>query len=255
MISDLIRIHHAAYRTDLPFWIQYTQGWDPVLEVGCGHGRVTLPLLKAGRIVVGVDRDLAALEYLKSTLGGASDAVRQRARLVNEDILSFVPGISFGAVIIPCNTYSTFNPSGRLKLLKSASSWLGSGGKLIFSLANPLQTTEIFNDLHDKRHVDSPEIEETITHPETGHPVQISSRLRSTADTLLWDWIYDHLHPNGQVEREMVTVEHFLVSKQEILSELQRENFEAVHCLGDYSGEPYSDSSPYLIVVCRHRSL
>ena len=42
MKTELIRIHHAEYQEDIPFWTSLTESKDPILEVGCGHGRVTI---------------------------------------------------------------------------------------------------------------------------------------------------------------------------------------------------------------------
>jgi len=54
-------------RRDVPFWrrvVAHTNG--PVLELGCGTGRVTRPLATAGVNIVGVDRSAAMLERIRS---------------------------------------------------------------------------------------------------------------------------------------------------------------------------------------------
>lgn len=249
MISDLVRIHHAAYEDDIPFWINRTEGLDPILEVGAGHGRVTLPLVEEGRLVVGVDRDSESLAYLERALAGSTSQIRERITLIRSDIMAYQPEKSFGAVIIPCNTFSTFNAEDRSRLLRKAFSWLREGGLLLASLPNPARMDEILAELGETDQIEDPDLETVITHPETGFPVQVSSRLRATSGSLLWDWIYDHLHPDGQVEREVVTVEHFPMSQEVIVSEFKVGGFSDVLCLGDYSGEPYTDSSPYLICI------
>ena len=44
-------------RRDVPFWRRVArQAGGPVLELGCGTGRVSLPLAKAGVDLVGIDR-------------------------------------------------------------------------------------------------------------------------------------------------------------------------------------------------------
>jgi hypothetical protein len=59
------------------------------------------------------------------------------------------------------------------------------------------------------------------------------------------------LLPDGQVERNVVTVEHFPRTQEEILTELSDGGFREVSCEGDFIGGKYSDNSPYLIVICR----
>ena len=55
----------GSYAADLPFWEELAERGDgPVLELGCGTGRVALHLARRGHAVVGLDRDpelLAAL--------------------------------------------------------------------------------------------------------------------------------------------------------------------------------------------------
>ncbi|MGE0814507.1 MAG: class I SAM-dependent methyltransferase [Vicinamibacterales bacterium] len=49
-------------RRDVPFWLQMTRAVrGPVLELGAGTGRVTMPLARDGVHVVGVDRSAAML--------------------------------------------------------------------------------------------------------------------------------------------------------------------------------------------------
>ena len=251
MISDLVRIHHAEYEEDIPFWIKHTEGLEPILEIGCGHGRVTLPLLTAGRVMVGVDRDRDSLAYLGEVLERYNPEISQRVSLILADIITFQPAELFGGVIIPCNTYSTFSPKDRPRLIKTIFSCLKDGGVLIISLPNPQRMEEIYNELREVKHIEGSDLEVVITHPETGYPVQVSSRLRNTRESLLWDWIYDQLQPNGEVERAVITVEHFLSSKEEILAELEQGGFGDVLCQGDFSGGQYDESSSYLILFCR----
>lgn len=251
MKSELIRIHHAEYDDDIPFWIRKTEGLDPILEIGCGHGRVTLPLIKAGRVLVGVDNDPDSLEYLNGILEGFDNGIRQRISLIESDILDYQPQGLFGGAIIPCNTYSTFNYEDRSRLLRNVYTWLKEDGLLIASLPNPQHTEEILSELGRYDQDDYPDPESLFIHPGTGFPVQVSSRLRASRKSLLWDWIYDHLHPDGQVERFVVTVEHYPRTQDEILNELEVVGFRDVLCEGDFSGGHYSHSSPYLILICR----
>src|SRR3712207_6020181 len=50
-------------RRDVPFWRTLArQGGGRVLELGCGTGRIALPLARAGAMVVGIDRSAPMLE-------------------------------------------------------------------------------------------------------------------------------------------------------------------------------------------------
>jgi SAM-dependent methyltransferase len=62
-------------RRDVPFWRDVArQAQGPVLELGCGTGRISLPLAGAGVHVVGIDRSAPMLERAATRL----EALRRR---------------------------------------------------------------------------------------------------------------------------------------------------------------------------------
>jgi ubiquinone/menaquinone biosynthesis C-methylase UbiE len=94
-------------RRDVPFWRDVAlQSTGPVLELGCGTGRISLPLARAGVSVVGIDRSAAMLARASkrlATLRRRSGPMKSaRLRLVRGDIrhLPFEPG-SFKTVLAP----------------------------------------------------------------------------------------------------------------------------------------------------------
>lgn len=94
-------------RRDVPFWRNVAkQGRGPVLELGCGTGRISLPLARAGVRVVGIDRSGPMLDRAAARLKAQRkrDGTRKktRLRLLRGDIrhLPFAPG-SFRTVLAP----------------------------------------------------------------------------------------------------------------------------------------------------------
>src|SRR5690348_6726179 len=72
-------------RRDVPFWRNLAvHAGGPVLELGCGTGRIALPLGRAGVHVVGIDRSDAMLARARTRLKRASMA--GRVDLVRGDI-------------------------------------------------------------------------------------------------------------------------------------------------------------------------
>jgi SAM-dependent methyltransferase len=72
-------------RRDVPFWRSLAlQAGGPVLELGCGTGRISLPLARAGAELTGIDRSPAMLAYARGRLRRARLA--GRINLVQGDI-------------------------------------------------------------------------------------------------------------------------------------------------------------------------
>ncbi len=49
-----------------------------------------------------------------------------------------------------------------------------------------------------------------------------------------WDWIYDHLHPDGQVDRYIRSTEHYLTTLETYQQELIEVGFIDIRSLGDF---------------------
>ena len=72
-------------RRDVPFWRTLAaQAAGPVLELGCGTGRIALPLGRAGAHVVGIDRSEAMLARARQRIRRAR--LQRRVQLVRGDI-------------------------------------------------------------------------------------------------------------------------------------------------------------------------
>jgi SAM-dependent methyltransferase len=89
-------------RVDVAFWTRVArQARGRVLELGCGTGRVTVPLARSGAAVVGVDRSpemLARAVRRAATLSGR----RRRVAFVRGDIRSLpFANAAFPVVIAP----------------------------------------------------------------------------------------------------------------------------------------------------------
>ena len=88
-------------RRDVAFWRTLALQQDgPVLELGCGTGRISIPLAKAGVSLVGIDRSEAMLARARTRI--ARSRLNARARLLRGDIRSLpFRASTFPLVIAP----------------------------------------------------------------------------------------------------------------------------------------------------------
>src|SRR5947207_15222737 len=113
-------------RRDVPFWRRVAaDAGGPVLELGCGTGRVSRPLAKAGVDLVGIDRSAPMLARAVT-----KSPTRQLAKFVRGDIraLPFEEG-SFASVIAPYGILQSLTrPRDLTATLASVARVLAVGG-------------------------------------------------------------------------------------------------------------------------------
>jgi SAM-dependent methyltransferase len=233
---------HKNYLEDLPFWLDLAaaQG-SPVLELGCGSGRVLLPLSQAGYRLVGIDNDAGMLALLKSRM--PLDA-QSGISLLLADIGRIPLAERFGLIVMPCNTISTLTRQAQAGALRGVCSLLAQHGMFAVSLPNP----ELLRRMPRQS---EPEIEDTFLHPLTGEPVQVSSAWKKVSGDLMVTWHYDHLLPDGGVERLTTQVRYRLDSVQDYLEAFRTAGLQ-VECLyGDFNSSVYQPDSESLIILAR----
>ncbi len=89
-------------RPDVSFFVDLArQARGPVLELGCGTGRVLIPAARAGVEITGVDLSPQMLAVCDRKLQDESQPVRSRVRLVESDMQRFELSQKFALVTIP----------------------------------------------------------------------------------------------------------------------------------------------------------
>ena len=116
MLAQLYDAHHQQHIEDIPFWLELARLADgPVLELGCGTGRILLPMLEAGLPVVGLDLDWNMLAVLTEK----NHAAKQPPPVIQADMAAFHFNQRFSLIILPCNTLSTLEETARISMLSS----------------------------------------------------------------------------------------------------------------------------------------
>jgi len=76
---------HAHRLDDVPFWTQAASSCRTVLELGCGTGRIAIPIAASGRQVIGIDSNQSMLDQARRKTRAAGVDVQ----LVLGDMRSF----------------------------------------------------------------------------------------------------------------------------------------------------------------------
>lgn len=211
MRADAVAWHDvecASYEADLPLWRALAdESGDPVLDLGCGTGRVALDLAARGQKLTALDSDAALVHEL---------ARRARARglkldAVVADARSFeLPG-RFALVIAPMQVVQLLGGSpGRRATLMQVRAHLEPGGLLAAALADPFEAVPAAEALPPL-----PDVREEGGWVLSSQPVAV----RAEGGAVAVDRLRQSVSPAGELSEELWTVRLESVSPSELEGE------------------------------------
>jgi len=152
---------------DRHFWLEVGRGCNgPVLDLGCGTGRVLIPLLEAGVDADGVDLSPAMLDRLRAK------AAKQdfHPRLLAADMRDFTLPRLYARVLCAFNAFAHCETlEDQLATLRCCREHLAPGGALVLHISYP--GTALWLGAGGE-----PVLEHETTRPASGHRLQIYDR-------------------------------------------------------------------------------
>ncbi len=250
-VARLYDLTYADFVDDLPMYQGFAERCGPpLLEVGCGTGRLILPLAQAGFSITGIDLSSAMLAIAQRKVEQAGVADRVSLRRADARHLDLAE--SFGLAIIASNSFGLFTErADQLQVLDSVRRHLRPGGILVIDMFNPdlaLLSAESGQLYHDFTRVD----------PDTGRTViKLDSRRVDLARQIIdVTFIYDEMGRDGTVRRTLFPfpTRFFFLGEMELLLDKGGFEVEAVYGSYDYM-EEYGSDSDRIIVVATPTSL
>ncbi|HXG21469.1 MAG TPA: class I SAM-dependent methyltransferase [Methylomirabilota bacterium] len=155
---------------DVQFYLEEAKKTgSPVLEIGCGTGRILLPIAQAGVPVVGLDRSGRMLEILRRKLAQLSPDTQSRIELIEGDMRDFSLGRQFDLITIPYRAFlHLLTSKAQRQALACIREHLSDEGRLIFNIFDPSHEliAARLGPLGAALHKDS-----EFVHPDSGHRV------------------------------------------------------------------------------------
>ena len=239
---------HGGLTEEIEFYIREAEGIKhPILELGCGTGRILIPIAQEGGTVTGIDNSDAMLAKANEKLSNLATQIRSRVTLVNADMANFELAPRFGLVIISRNSLLHLNKEKRQSCLARITQHLVPGGKLILDVENPIL-------MSDPIDAGLMILERKMIDDENGEIIiqTTSSQVDTELQKRHYTWIFD-TSPliGGAVSRTVVTsIFHYAFSHQ-IEQELLSAGLSLVSIYGDYELNNYRENSPNLIMMAK----
>jgi SAM-dependent methyltransferase len=242
---DLYDLMHAGCADDAGFLHELVQllGTSPdVLELGCGTGRLLIPMLEAGAWVTGLDREAAMLGIARQRLAGFPG----RAQVVTGDMQRFSLPQQFDLVVVGLNTFMhLLTTSQQLDCLRAARAHLRATGLLVIDLPNP--------------HGILREIPDVPVHQFTRRSLSVPSTLVtlwsstsvSVAEQLMRSTLFfdECAGPGEPLRRTVGEVTLRLTFRYELELLLALSGFAVRDIYGDYDSKSYHSGSERLICI------
>jgi len=234
-----------AYRTrpDVDFFVEAALDCGgPVLEVGCGTGRVLIPTARAGIEITGLDLSPHMLAVCQQRVLEEPGDVQDRIRLVQADMRDFELGDTYRLATIPFRPFQHLTTvADQISCLKSINRHLVDGGQLIIDMFNPsleaLTRDNVGQEIEPEPEFTSPDGKRVIRK----HKIVARDTFNQIQDIEL---IYYVTHPDGKEERLVHAFPMRYLFRFEVEHLLARCGFEVQALYADYEKNPYGSKYP-----------
>jgi ubiquinone/menaquinone biosynthesis C-methylase UbiE len=230
-------------RRDIAFWQRIVAPVDgAILELGCGTGRVAVPLARKGATVVGIDRSESMLSRARKRVNRARQ--QSRVRLVRGDIryLPF-PDRSFPLVMAPYGILQSLLDERVLAAtLKDVRRVLTRRGTFGLELVADLPAWEEYSKHTSLRGKRGP----------NGKPIALVESVKQDRKKGITRFEQEFIEGRGKAAtRRKFTLTFRTVSVPEMVQRLEKAGLEVTSLLGDYQGGPWDLRAEVWIILAR----
>ena len=248
LLYDSVPIYQQ--REDVPFYVaeaNIARGTPNVLEIGCGTGRILLPIARSGVIITGLDSSSSMLKRCRDRVEAEPADVRQRVSLKEGDVRDFALPDAFSAVLAPFRIMQhLLTPADQLQCLATVRRHLQPGGRFILDVFNPL-----FPLLVQDRSVETEETPEIQL--EDGRFMRRTCRIMNVhfVDQLSDVELIYYVRSSTRTERIVHAFKMRWYGRAELEHLLARSNFAVEAIYGGFDRRPLAEGAPDIIVVAR----
>ena len=230
-------------RRDIAFWQRMAAPVEgAILELGCGTGRVAMPVARKGATVIGIDRSASMLERARERVRRAR--LGSRVKLIRGDIrhLPF-PDRSFPLVMAPYGILQSLLDERLLTAtLKDVRRVLTRRGTFGLELVADLPAWEEYSKHTSLRGKRGP----------NGKPIALVESVRQDRKNGITRFEQEFVEGRGKAAtRRKFTLAFRTLSVPQMVQRLEKAGLEVTSLLGDYQGGPWDLRAEVWIILAR----
>lgn len=230
-------------RRDIAFWKRMASAVKgPVLELGCGTGRVALPVAREGATVVGIDRSAPMLARARKRVKRAK--LQEQVQLVRGDIrhLPF-PDKSFPLVMAPYGILQSLLVERDLtQTLEAVSRVLTKKGTFGLELVADLPAWDEYSKRISMRGKRGP----------NGKPITLTESVVQDRKRQITRFEQEFVEGRGKsAVRQKFGLAFRTLTVPQMVKRLEKAGLEVSALLGDYQGGPWDLRAEVWIILAR----
>jgi ubiquinone/menaquinone biosynthesis C-methylase UbiE len=233
---DLARFYDLenGWAEDLDYCLTLAEGCASVLDLGCGTGLFAASLVEqVGRAVVGVDPAAAMLDVAAKRPGG------ERAQWILGDARTVRLDRRFDLVVLTGHAFQVFlTDEDRAAVLRTIAAHLAPKGRFIFDSRNPeVRQWRAWTPANSKRHIE---------HPTAGRVLAWND---ASCDPVTGIVTYGTFYKLADERVHSSQSRIAFPSQERLASLIDAAGLTVERWLGDWSGTPFSSTSPEIIPI------
>jgi ubiquinone/menaquinone biosynthesis C-methylase UbiE len=261
-MSDLYRhpeeydLEHLGDSEDVEFYVSLVRRLQPrkVLELGCGTGRITLPLAEQGAQlafdVTGLDSQAEMLETAKKRLLEAPPKVRERLRLIQGDMRTWQSESAFDLIVIPCSSIShLLTLQDQLTVWNQCRRNLRPGGRFVVEITMPNMATFADSFNVPPRALVEIDVDKSDESDGVRFIRRKTSRYLSHEQCAQTRFLYEKYQNGRAIDGYIDDFAGHVFFPRELQLLFIHTGFEVEQTLGDYRGRPLKPNSPLIIMI------
>lgn len=237
----------ANFTKDIPFYAEYTKKCKgEVLELGCGSGRILIPIAKENVRVTGLDISDEMLKLAREKVDKLDSELKNHVQLIQGDMTKFSMDKKFSLIIIAFRSFQCLmTKDERDSCIKLVHKHLDDKGTFILDLFAPrhdllaqVNRSVYLGEFYDRE-----------------NDVYVTRRAEDEYNlanqTLKEDRFYEWTDKQGIFHQQRWSFELSYLFRYEAVLLLEKHGFLVEHVFGDFDKSPYNYYSGEQIFVAR----